>query len=139
MLNEMKSRIPSGKKTILVVDDSPNILKLLKFNLGMKYNVVTASNGAEGLKVLKYSKTPDLVLADIAMPEMDGFDLIKTIRSTAPYKNIPVIFLSAKTQSADRIKGLKLGADDYIIKPFNPEEVELRIENVLSKREMLPQ
>jgi len=105
--------------------------------LGIKYNVVTASNGAEGLNVLKYNKPPDLVLADIAMPEMDGFDLIKTIRSTAPYKNIPVIFLSAKTQSTDRIKGLKLGADDYIIKPFNPEEVELRIENVLTKRETM--
>jgi len=110
---------------------------LLKFNLGLKYNVVTAGNGAEGLKVLKYKEAPDLVLADIAMPEMDGFDLIKTIRSTETYKNIPVIFLSAKTQSTDRIKGLKLGADDYIIKPFNPEEVELRIENALEKRAAL--
>ena len=121
------------KKTLLVVDDSPNILKLLKFNLGMKYTVITALNGAECLNIMKYNKAPDLVLTDIAMPEVDGFDLIKKIRATALYKNIPVIFLTAMAKNSDRIKGLKLGAEDYIIKPFNLEELELKIENVLKK------
>ena len=113
--------------TILIVDDDEQILDFLRPKLrGSGYNVLTASNGIEALEQAK-AKEPDLLVLDLAMPRMDGFETLKEIRN---FSAMPVIFLSARGSDADKIKGLALGADDYLSKPFNPDELIARIEAV---------
>jgi len=119
-------------KKILIVDDEPNIRRLLQYNLGENFEVVSASNGEEALAELQKQR-PDLIVTDVSMPNLDGFDFLKKVRSNDLLKHIPVIFLSARGQSMDKIKGLKMGADDYITKPFNPEELEIRINSLLRR------
>lgn len=121
------------KKTVLIIDDSPNILRLLQYNLSTQYQVLTAEDGQKGLDKLNSGSIPDLIVADVAMPNLDGFEFLKKIRGKSEYKGIPVIILSAKSQSTDRIQGLKLGADDYMTKPFNPEELVIRIDKILAR------
>ncbi len=109
---------------ILVVDDEPKIVELLKLYLEMQgYRVISAYNGREALEYWE-SYSIDMVLTDIMMPEVDGYTLAEQIRELS---NVPILFLSAKTDTVDRVKGLQLGADDYIIKPFEPLEVVTRI------------
>lgn len=109
---------------ILIVDDEPKIVELLKIYLEMQgYQVIPAFHGAEAWEILQKTSV-DMVLTDIMMPEMDGYQLVERIRQIS---NVPVMFLSAKTDVVDRVKGLKLGADDYIIKPFDPLEVVTRV------------
>jgi len=119
------------KKKILVIDDEPNIRRLLGFNLKEKFDVDLAENGDEALNFLLKDAAPDLIISDVTMPKLDGYQFIETVKQHGRLKNIPVIFLTAKSQSIDRIKGLKLGAIDYIVKPFNPEEIVIRVENIL--------
>jgi len=121
------------KHQILIVDDEPNILRLLEYNLKDKYDIVLKNDGVEAMLWLQEGNFPSVIVTDIMMPNMDGIELIKNIRSSGAFRDIPIIFLSAKSQSEDRIKGLKEGADDYIVKPFNPEELEIRIENLLKR------
>ncbi len=122
------------KKTILVIDDEMSIRMLLENFLSKTYTVVTRNDGQEGLKYLEDGNMPDLIVADIQMPNLDGYDFLKNIRSSGFFKNIPIIMLSGIESSAERVKCLKLGADDYIVKPFNPEELAIRIENILMRR-----
>jgi two-component system, OmpR family, KDP operon response regulator KdpE len=118
------------KHRILVVDDEIRILKFLQSNLrGIGYEVVTASSGVEALEKF-HASNPDLIVLDILMPEMNGFDVLKEIRG---FSMVPVIFLSAKGNERDKITGLDLGADDYIPKPFSPDELVSRIEAVLRR------
>lgn len=118
---------------ILVVDDEKRILNFLKTKLKASgYEVLTASNGSEALEQAQ-AQEPDMVLLDILMPRMDGFETLKELRS---FSSAPVIILSAKGGDADKIKGLGLGADDYLPKPFNPDELVARIEAV--KRRLEP-
>lgn len=112
---------------VLVVEDEPRILNFLRSKLKASgYEVITASNGLEALEQV-HCQEPDLIVLDIVMPKMNGFEMLKELRSFSP---IPVIILSAKGGDIDKIKGLGLGADDYLPKPFNPDELVARIEAV---------
>jgi two-component system KDP operon response regulator KdpE len=119
-------------KTVLVVDDESRMVEFIAMNLELEgFRVVRAANGSEALE--KASKEhPDLVMLDIMMPEMDGFETLEGLRETS---SVPVIFLTAKSEEVDRIKGLDLGADDYITKPFSPRELVSRIRAVLRRTE----
>ena len=118
--------------TILVVDDDEQILDFLRPKLrGSGYNVLTASNGFEALEQAK-TQEPDILVLDLTMPRMDGFETLKEMRN---FSAVPVIFLSARGADADKIKGLELGADDYLSKPFNPDELIARIEAVRRRLE----
>ena len=118
--------------TILVVDDDEQILDFLRPKLRVSgYNVLTASNGFEALEQAK-TQEPDILVLDLTMPRMDGFETLKEMRN---FSAVPVIFLSARGADADKIKGLELGADDYLSKPFNPDELIARIEAVRRRLE----
>ena len=119
-------------KTVLVVDDESRMVEFIAMNLELEgFRVVRAANGSEALE--KASREhPDLVLLDIMMPEMDGFETLAGLRETS---SVPVIFLTAKSEEVDRIRGLDLGADDYITKPFSPRELVSRIRAVLRRTE----
>lgn len=112
---------------ILVVDDEERILNFLRSKLKASgYEVLAATNGTEALE-LAQAQEPDLIVLDVIMPKMDGFDTLKEIRN---FSTVPVIMLSARGADFDKIKGLKMGADDYLPKPFNPDELIARIEAV---------
>ena len=123
------------KTRILLVDDNPTLLDMYKERLEAGgYEVVTASNGQEALsKAVEY--LPQCMLLDIMMPKINGFDVLENIRSNNETKNIPVIMLSALVQDSNKEKGIKEGADDYIVKSETmPGEVITKIENVIKKR-----
>jgi len=122
-------------RTILFVDDDPNIHKLLgKIAEKFKMNLIEAFNGHEALTLLKEHEV-DLVLLDIMMPQMDGRDVCRLIKSDEKTKNIPVVIFSAKDHQSDRLLGLELGADDYITKPFHLEVLMRKIEHLLESRQ----
>lgn len=118
---------------ILLVEDEASLADTLSLNLKMEnYTVTITRNGGEALNYFKKnSKRTDLVLLDVMLPDMNGFDLCKEFKKTEP--GVPVIFLTAKNQAPDKISGLRLGADDYITKPFDLEELLLRISNLLKR------
>jgi DNA-binding response OmpR family regulator len=112
---------------ILVIDDEQRILNFLSSKLRASgYEVITATSGKEALELVQ-AQEPNLVVLDIMMPKMDGFETLKELRS---FSSVPAIILSAKGTNADKIKGLDLGADDYLAKPFSPDELVARIEAV---------
>ncbi len=109
-----------AKRKILVVDDDPTMVKLINVNLKLNnYSVVEATSGEQALDVLE-SDVLDLVVLDIMMPGVDGWEVLKRIRGNAETQEMPVILVTAKTQDSDVIRGWELGADEYVIKPFNP-------------------
>ncbi len=116
------------KDIILVVDDQSNNLKVISSVLGNSYSLSFANNGMNALKILE-NLTPDLVLLDVMMPKMDGYEVCQHIKSNEKTKDIPVIFLTAKTDIEDIIKAFKAGAVDYITKPFNIMELKVRVSN----------
>ena len=119
-----------AKATVLVVDDDRTIRHLLTRFLSLEdYRVVPAADAAEAMAALR-DENPDLVVLDVMLGEDDGLDVLEQIRQTM---DIPVILLTGKTSESDRVMGLKLGADDYVIKPFSPAEVEARIASVLRR------
>ena len=121
------------KPRILVVDDEPEAVELVEFNLKQAgYAVSTAVDGAEALKKAR-SQTPDLIVLDVMLPEMDGFEICKTLRDEAPTARTPILMLTAKAAEIDRVLGLELGADDYLTKPFSPRELLLRIKKILAR------
>ena len=122
------------KKNILIIDDELSIRILLENYLKKDYNVVTKNDGMDALKWMEEGNIPDLIVADIQMPNLDGYEFIKNIRASGFFKHIPIIMLSGIESSSEKIKCLKLGADDYIVKPFNPEELSVRIEILLSRK-----
>ncbi len=121
-----------ANQTILVVDDEPKIVELITMNLERDgFNVISARDGYAAMdKVTKH--LPDLIILDIMMPDMDGFETLKRIREVS---TVPVIFLSVKGQEFDRVRGLDLGADDYMTKPFSPRELVSRIKAILRRTE----
>jgi len=124
-------------KRLLLVDDDPNLVLLVKDYLEFRgYEVVPAGNGNEALDVMS-SFTPDLIICDVMMPEMDGYTFVETIRANPTTDWIPVIFLSARGQTADRVRGLTTGADVYMVKPFEPEELVAQVESSLKHTERL--
>lgn len=121
------------KKKILVIDDELSIRMLLENFLSKSYDVITRNDGMEGLKWMEEGNMPDLVVADIQMPNLDGYEFIKNVRSSGFFKNIPLIMLSGIESSQEKVKCLKMGANDYMVKPFNPEELYIRIELLLAR------
>ncbi|MCF8228180.1 MAG: response regulator [Bacteroidales bacterium] len=99
-----------------------------------EYEVFTKNDGLEALKWMEEGNIPDLVVADIQMPNLDGYDFIKNVRASGYFKDIPLIMLSGIESSSEKVKCLKLGANDYIVKPFNPEELSVRIELLLARK-----
>lgn len=123
------------KKKILVVDDEEDILHFLELVLREKgYQVATASSGHEALTRTQMEK-PDLVLLDIMMPQMDGWEVLKLLRVDDETANIPVAMLSARTEAKDRVQGLQEGAVDYICKPFALQELLAKIEAIFAEPE----
>ncbi|MEB3883469.1 response regulator transcription factor [Lyngbya sp. CCY1209] len=119
------------QRRLMLVDDDPNLVVLVSDYLEFRgYEVVTAENGKKALELLEH-EIPDLIICDIMMPEMDGYTLVKLIRENRRLSWIPVLFLSAKGQSQDKVKGLNTGADVYIVKPFEPEELIAQVESSL--------
>ncbi|GAB4130120.1 MAG: hypothetical protein Fur0015_03990 [Ignavibacteriales bacterium] len=119
------------KPIILIVDDKPENLSVLFSLLDEKYEVLAAENGLIALEIIETSK-PDMILLDIMMPEMDGYELCTILKSNDSTKDIPIIFMSALSETTDKVRGLELGAIDYITKPFQKEEVVARIKTHLS-------
>ena len=126
----MEEIVEKDKKTILVVDDEQSIMELLVFNLQKEgYNTLEANDGIEAVE-LALNKKPDLILLDIMLPKMDGFEVCQQIRE---FSDVPIIMLTAKGDDMDKILGLEYGADDYITKPFNPLEVIARVKAQLRR------
>lgn len=121
------------KETILIVEDDPHIAELVKYNLEKAgYEGLTAGSGEDALQVLK-QKRPALIILDVMLPKMDGFELCRSIKGDSRLKGIPVIMLTAKGEEVDRIVGLELGADDYVVKPFSTRELILRVKAVMRR------
>mgnify|MGYP001608914584 CR=1 FL=1 len=120
-------------ETILVVDDDIDILELVKMSLTADgLNVMTASDGPDALEQIK-ANSPDLILLDLMMPGMSGFEVIEKLKAGSQTRTIPVIMLTARAQTHEKIEGLNAGADDYITKPFEPKELTARVEAVLGR------
>ncbi len=122
------------KTKILLVDDKNEFRTLLKVMLEKEFEIRDAFNGANALEVLNDGFEPDLIVTDLMMPDVDGKSFVTQLKSSGLYKDIPVIVLSSIDKSMEKIELLKLGADDYLIKPFNPSELLVRIENVLARK-----
>lgn len=119
---------------ILLIDDEPDILEFLRYNLEQEgYQVITGTDGQQALD--KVSENPDLIILDIMMPKLDGFEVMQRIRADKRYKDIPVIFLTAKAGEVHEIKGLELGASDYLQKPISPKKLLARVKANLKKTE----
>ncbi|HIK26682.1 MAG: response regulator transcription factor [Oscillatoriaceae bacterium SKYG93] len=135
----MKDTNVKEQKRLLLIDDDPNLILLVKDYLEFRgYEVITAENGREALEILE-KENPDMIICDVMMPEMDGYSFVKHVRENPRTNWIPVLFLSAKGQSQDRIKGLNTGADVYMVKPFEPEELVAQVESSLRQSERLRQ
>jgi len=121
------------KPLVLLVDDNEEILDFISDELDEKYQVLTAKNGREALAILE-QEIVQLVISDIMMPEMDGFELCERIKSTMEFSHIPVILLTAKNTMQSKIEGLELGADAYVEKPFSPEFLQVQISSLIKNR-----
>lgn len=120
------------KSKILLVDDEKDIVEFLQYNLVQEgFEVITAYNGIEALK--KLSEKPDLVILDIMMPQLNGYDVCKKIKSLPEFRQTPVIFLTAKSSEVDEIRGLEIGANDFIQKPISPKKLIARVNSNLRK------
>lgn len=121
------------KEKILIVEDDKHISKLVKYNLDKAgYESILAKSGEEALNIVGREQVA-LIVLDIMLPKMDGFEVCRTIKQDGRFKNIPVIMLTAKGEEVDRVVGLELGADDYMVKPFSPRELLLRIKAILRR------
>ncbi|MDJ1174451.1 response regulator transcription factor [Roseofilum capinflatum] len=123
----------TDQKQLLLIDDDPNLILLVQDYLEFRgYEVTTAENGQKALDILQ-QQTPDMIICDVMMPEMDGYEFVQKVRENEQTAWIPVLFLSAKGQSQDRVKGLSKGADVYMVKPFEPEELVAQVESSLKQ------
>lgn len=127
--NSLQQKAP---RIVLVVDDEPRMIRFIRMNLELEgYQVVEASNGIQALDQVR-KHMPDLVVMDVMMPKMDGFEALRSLREIT---TVPVILLTVRSDEDDRIRGLELGADDYITKPFSPRELVSRVNAVLRRAE----
>jgi len=125
-----------AKETILIVDDEEDILQLLKYTFeSAGFDTLTAGDGLEALTKAR-RHLPDLILLDLMLPGMDGFEVCKELKRGSETGKIPVFMLTAKGEEVDRIVGLELGADDYVVKPFSPREIILRARSVLRRNQV---
>ncbi|MFC6223354.1 response regulator transcription factor [Hymenobacter artigasi] len=121
------------KKTLLVVDDEPTIQLILKRYFEDEYLVVPQPNGQAAMQWLDDGHEVDAIVADYEMPVMNGPAFIKRLRTSVLHRHVPLIMLSGKEESSSKIQCLRHGADDYMVKPFNPEELDLRLKNMMRK------
>jgi DNA-binding response OmpR family regulator len=122
-----------AREKILIIEDDKHISKLVKYNLEKNgYDPTVVEDGEEALEILS-KQNADLIVLDIMLPKMDGFEVCRLIKQNPKLKNIPIIMLTAKGEEVDRIVGLELGADDYVVKPFSPRELILRIKAILKR------
>ena len=121
------------KQRILIVEDDKHISKLVKYNLEKAdFECTVSSTGEKALQILK-DQAIDLIILDIMLPEMNGFDVCRSVKQEPALRAIPIIMLTAKGEETDRIVGLELGADDYMVKPFSPRELVLRVKAILKR------
>lgn len=119
------------KDTLLIIEDNHFMMALLKNIFNTRFDVVAASNGEDALKWIYEGNFPDIIISDLRMPEMDGIELLKNLKESTFYRDIPFIVLSGVEQSGERINCLQMGANDFVLKPFNPEELIIRVEKLL--------
>ncbi len=121
--------------TILLVDDEPGVRESVQLYLedNEELSVIVASNATEAWELLE-QKTPDLIISDIMMPQIDGYQFLQQLREDARFKSLPVVFLTARGMTSDRIQGYESGCDAYLPKPFEPEELEAIVKNLLARR-----
>ncbi len=122
------------RQTILVVDDEPDIVEIIQYNLEKSgFDVIVAADGPAALEKAR-DETPDLIVLDLMLPGLEGTDVCRILKQEERTRSIPILMLTAKSEEIDRIIGLELGADDYVVKPFSPREIALRIRNILRRR-----
>jgi len=122
-------------RRIVIIEDEEDIVELLRYNFRKEgFEVESFSRGKEGLESLQ-RKPPDVVLLDILLPDQDGIEICRRLRADERLKGVPVIFLTAKGEEVDRVLGLEIGADDYVVKPFSPRELVARVKAVLRRQE----
>lgn len=121
------------KKTLLIIDDEPAIRLILEHYFTPDYEVVLTSNGQEAMNWLRQGHYADAIVADYEMPVMNGLDFIRELRALPTFESVPLLMLSGTDETSKKITCLKAGADDYLVKPFNPEELEIRIQKVLGR------
>lgn len=120
-----------NKKRILVVDDEVDLVETVRFSLELEgWDVLIAYNGEEGLNQAR-KESPDLILLDLMLPKLDGYKVCRLLKFDERYKHIPILMLTAKTQEKDKILGKETGADEYITKPFDMDEVMIKVKNYL--------
>ncbi len=125
-------------KRILVVDDERHIVRLVEVNLARAgYEVITAFDGIEALEKVE-QEMPDMIVLDVMMPRMDGFEVLKNLQAEPKYKDIPVIMLTAKAQDADIFKGWQSGVSSYLTKPFNPKELLVFVQRIFQSMDEPP-
>lgn len=123
------------KTKILLVDDEKDIVEFLQYNLEQAgFNVITAHDGKEALE--KMSQKPELLILDVMMPRMNGYEVCEKLRATDEYRNLPIVFLTAKSSEIDEVHGLNLGANDFIQKPISPKKLIARVKSNLRKIEI---
>ncbi|MGB5529747.1 MAG: response regulator, partial [Ignavibacteriaceae bacterium] len=126
----------SDKPTLLIVEDNADVRKYISMILGNEYRIFEAKDGEEGLDK-SFECIPDLIISDIMMPKLDGFQMCSRLKTDSRTSHIPIIMLTAKATMNDKINGLEIGADDYIMKPFEESELKARIKNLLEQRKRL--
>ena len=133
-----RNRPPAGTKAarVLLVEDNPSVVAYLDTLLGRDYLLEVAADGEEGI-ARALEKIPDLIITDVMMPKQDGFAVCETLKKDIRTSHIPIIMLTARADTASKLQGLALGADDYLLKPFDPEELRVRVRNLLLMREKL--
>jgi two-component system alkaline phosphatase synthesis response regulator PhoP len=125
--------IVNKEYTILLVEDEESMVTLIKYNLEQAgYNFASVKNGKRALEFCNNEK-PDLIISDISMPEMDGYELREKLIADENFRDIPFIFLTARTQTDDKFRGIKLGVNHFLIKPFEPELLLMTVSNILNK------
>ena len=132
-LKQTPERSAQAGDRILVVDDEPDIIALVAYHLARSgYRVSTASSGPEALHAAR-DEQPALIILDLMLPELSGFEVLERLRADRALADIPVLMLTARREEPDRVQGLSLGADDYLVKPFSPQELVLRVRNILRR------
>ena len=119
------------KKDILIIDDKPTIAKVVSLYLSDEFNFTYFNSAIKAIAWLHEGNIPDLIITDLRMPEMTGTELLEYVKANKLFKDIPVVILSSENSSGERIKLFSKGAEDYIIKPFNPLELKLRVKKIL--------
>lgn len=130
-----KSTASPKRKTILLVEDNEDLRLFIRSLLESQYNIITAKNGVEGIKILKEANAPDLIISDVMMPLMDGFQMLEQIKENDVWRSLPIMMLTARAEEEDKLFALTLGADDYLLKPFSNQELVVRVENLIKNYE----